>query len=88
MSSDGVPAKTGLTVTSSERTIISLQSNHGCSTQERTYFDGRSAGCLCGTEFSLFEGGADLPAMEHRPGQLALKSGECLQVEAKPVRTH
>jgi arylsulfatase A-like enzyme len=63
-----------------DNTIVVLQSDHGHSTEERTFGGGGSAGPYRGAKFSLFEGGIRVPAMiswpQHIPqgairGQLA-----------------
>lgn len=53
-----------------ERTIVVYQSDHGHSTEERTFGGGGSAGPYRGAKFSLFEGGIRVPAMIRWPGQL------------------
>jgi arylsulfatase A-like enzyme len=51
-------------------TIVVLQSDHGHSTEERTFGGGGSAGDLRGAKFSLFEGGIRVPAIIRWPGQV------------------
>jgi len=46
-----------------EDTIIIFQSDHGHSTEERTFGGGGSAGPYRGAKFSLFEGGIRVPAI-------------------------
>jgi len=46
-----------------ENTVIVYQSDHGHSTEERTFGGGGSAGPFRGAKFSLFEGGIRVPAM-------------------------
>ena len=53
-----------------ENTIIVFQSDHGHSTEERTFGGGGSAGKYRGAKFSLFEGGIRVPAIISWPGQL------------------
>ena len=53
-----------------ERTIVIVQSDHGHSTEERSFFGGGSAGIYRGAKFSLFEGGIRVPAIISWPGQL------------------
>ena len=52
-----------------EDTIIVFQSDHGHSTEVRT-FGGGSAGPYRGAKFSLFEGGIRVPAIIRWPGKL------------------
>jgi arylsulfatase A-like enzyme len=51
-------------------TIVVFQSDHGHSTEERTFGGGGSAGPYRGAKFSLFEGGIRVPAIIRWPGQL------------------
>lgn len=51
-------------------TIIIFQSDHGHSTEERTFGGGGSAGPYRGAKFSLFEGGIRVPAIISWPGKL------------------
>jgi arylsulfatase A len=51
-------------------TIVIYQSDHGHSTEERTFGGGGSAGPYRGAKFSLFEGGIRVPAMISWPGKL------------------
>ena len=51
-------------------TIIVFQSDHGHSTEERTFGGGGSAGPYRGAKFSLFEGGLRVPAIISWPGRL------------------
>ncbi len=53
-----------------EDTIIIFQSDHGHSTEERTFGGGGSAGPYRGAKFSLFEGGIRVPAIISWPGKL------------------
>ena len=53
-----------------EDTIVIYQSDHGHSTEERTFGGGGSAGPYRGAKFSLFEGGIRVPAIISWPGQL------------------
>jgi arylsulfatase A len=53
-----------------DRTIIAFMSDHGHSTEERTFFGGGSAGPYRGAKFSLFEGGIRVPAIVSWPGHL------------------
>lgn len=53
-----------------EDTIIIFQSDHGHSTEERTFGGGGNAGPYRGAKFSLFEGGIRVPAMISWPGQV------------------
>jgi arylsulfatase A len=46
-----------------DRTIVIVQSDHGHSTEERSFFGGGSAGIYRGAKFSLFEGGIRVPAI-------------------------
>jgi len=51
-------------------TIVIFQSDHGHSTEVRTFGGGGSAGPYRGAKFSLFEGGIRVPAMIRWPGKL------------------
>jgi arylsulfatase A-like enzyme len=51
-------------------TIVVLMSDHGHSTEDRTFGGGGSAGPYRGAKFSLFEGGIRVPAIISRPGTL------------------
>lgn len=53
-----------------ENTIIIFQSDHGHSTEERTFGGGGSAGPFRGAKFSLFEGGIRVPAILSWKGHL------------------
>lgn len=53
-----------------ENTIVVFQSDHGHSTEERTFGGGGSAGPYRGAKFSLFEGGIRVPAIVRWPGEL------------------
>ena len=53
-----------------ENTIVILQSDHGFSTEERTFGGGGFAGPYRGSKFSLFEGGIRVPAIISWPGVL------------------
>jgi arylsulfatase A len=53
-----------------ENTIVILQSDHGHSQEERTFYGGGSAGPYRGAKFSLFEGGIRVPAIISWPRQL------------------
>ncbi len=62
----GVVQRLGLT----EDTLVIFQSDHGHSTEERTFGGGGSAGPYRGAKFSLFEGGIRVPAIVSFPGTL------------------
>jgi len=51
-------------------TIIVFQSDHGHSTEERTFGGGGSSGIYRGAKFSLFEGGIRVPAIVSAPGRV------------------
>ena len=51
-------------------TIVIFQSDHGHSTEERTFGGGGSAGPYRGAKFCLFEGGIRVPAIISWPGHL------------------
>jgi arylsulfatase A len=53
-----------------DQTIIALQSDHGHSTEERSFGGGGSAGPYRGAKFSLFEGGIRVVSMVSYPGQV------------------
>jgi len=53
-----------------EETIVIFQSDHGHSTEIRTFGGGGSAGPYRGAKFSLFEGGIRVPAIVSAPGRL------------------
>jgi len=53
-----------------DRTIVVFQSDHGHSTEERTFGGGGSAGPYRGAKFSLFEGGIRVPAIISWPNHL------------------
>ncbi|MDO1451192.1 sulfatase-like hydrolase/transferase [Rhodocytophaga aerolata] len=53
-----------------ENTIVIFMSDHGHSTEERTFGGGGNAGPYRGAKFSLFEGGIRVPAIISWPGQL------------------
>ena len=54
-----------------ENTIIIFQSDHGHSTEERTFGSGGNAGPYRGAKFSFFECGIRVPAIISWPGQIS-----------------
>lgn len=52
----------------SDNTLIIFQSDHGHSTEERTFFGGGSAGAYRGAKGCLFEGGIRVPSIVALPG--------------------
>ena len=57
-----------------DRTLIVFQSDHGHSTEERTFFGGGNAGPYRGAKGCLFEGGLRIPSIVSLPG--AIPQGE------------
>ena len=55
-----------------ENTIVILQSDHGHSTEERTFGGGGNAGPYRGAKFSFFEGGIRVPAIISWPDRIPL----------------
>jgi arylsulfatase A-like enzyme len=53
-----------------ENTIVVFQSDHGHSTEDRTFGTGGNSGPYRGAKFSLFEGGIRVPAIISWPGHL------------------
>ncbi|QGJ69885.1 Cerebroside-sulfatase [Planctomycetales bacterium 10988] len=53
-----------------KETIVVFQSDHGHSTEERTFFGGGNAGPYRGAKGCLFEGGIRVPAIIAWPGEL------------------
>lgn len=53
-----------------ENTIVVVQSDHGHSVEERTFFGGGSAGPYRGHKGTLFEGGLRVPSIVSWPGSL------------------
>ena len=51
-----------------EQTLVVFQSDHGHSTEERTFGGGGSSGPYRGAKFSLYEGGLRVPAIVSWPG--------------------
>jgi len=56
-----------------EQTIIIFQSDHGHSTETRTFGGGGDAGPYRGAKFSFFEGGIRVPAIISWPGMIPQK---------------
>lgn len=52
----------------SEKTLIIFQSDHGHSTEERTFWEGGSSGPYRGAKACLFEGGIRVPSIVTLPG--------------------
>ncbi len=53
-----------------ERTLVILQSDHGHSTEERTFGGGGNAGPYRGAKGSFFEGGIRVPSIVSMPGTI------------------
>jgi arylsulfatase A len=53
-----------------ERTLVIVQSDHGHSVEERTFFGGGNAGPFRGAKSSLFEGGLRVPSFVRLPGRV------------------
>ena len=71
-----------------ENTIIVFQSDHGHSTEQRTFGGGGNAGPYRGAKFSLFEGGVRVPAVISWPKkipQAEVRSQLCTAVDWLPT---
>lgn len=71
-----------------DNTIIIFQSDHGHSTEVRTFGGGGSAGIYRGAKFSLFEGGIRVPAMISWPAKLPqaeVRNQMCVNVDWFPT---
>nr|WP_299071583.1 sulfatase-like hydrolase/transferase [uncultured Allomuricauda sp.] len=69
-------------------TIIVLQSDHGHSTEERTFGGGGNSGIYRGAKFSLFEGGIRVPAIISWPNALpqkVVRDQVCVNVDWFPT---
>jgi arylsulfatase A-like enzyme len=71
-----------------DNTIIIFQSDHGHSTEERTFGGGGNAGIYRGAKFSFFEGGIRVPAIISWPGTLPendVRDQMCINVDWFPT---
>ncbi len=71
-----------------ENTIVIFHSDHGHSTEERTFGGGGSAGPYRGAKFSLFEGGIRVPAIISWPKSLPVgqsRSQMCVACDWLPT---